>query len=170
MKQSQNRIEIPKILIPNLKEPSKEDTNQNQKLLQELLHPYKTPIQNIPKQPKKSFNKYYNNLKNTYILTLTHNRVHYLTQSITSLLKQDGLKELNFVISQDGEDLQITKQIFTWKTLLTQKFNKFSHIKKKHDDGLVKSKNIAAHYKFALDNIFYTQKADKVIVLEGKKT
>jgi hypothetical protein len=35
---------------------------------------------------------------------------------------------------------------------------------------LVKSKNIAAHYKFALDNIFYTQKADKVIVLEGKKT
>jgi hypothetical protein len=148
------------------------DININNNSIDDLID-FKI-FQTIKNETKKNIvtnlNKLYPDLQNTYLLTLTHSRANYLSTSITSLLKLNGLKELSYVVSQDGYDPSIRKAILDYESLLKYKFKNFAFIQKPHLDHLSKSKNIASHYKFALDHIFYKLKAEKVILLEGKNS
>ena len=110
---------------------------------------------------------YYRNLTNTAILILTYQRVHYLMETIESLLRLPHLEQFSLIISQDGPNDKILTALNKHSAFFKLRFKSFIHIINERDPKLYKaSQHIAKHYKFALDSTFKTYKFDNVIILE----
>jgi alpha-1,3-mannosyl-glycoprotein beta-1,2-N-acetylglucosaminyltransferase len=126
-------------------------------------------VELLPKIVKSAVdtNLFYSNLTNTAIVILTHSRVHYLLETINSLLKLPEMKQFTLIVSQDGDNESVKSALLKNTQLFNERFHKFLHFVNKRDESLHKtSQHIAKHYKFALDMGFITHKFETIIILE----
>jgi hypothetical protein len=101
----------------------------------------------------------------TAILVLVYNRVNYFRQCIAALRALPEFPQYKLVISQDGNDQQMTNAINEVKaSIATMIHIRHAHPPKPYEEAGVLF-FIASHYKFALDSVF-NMGLSHVIVLE----
>lgn len=102
------------------------------------------------------------------VLVLTHDRPEHLHYALESLFSATGASEVPIVISQDGNDQDVRDAVEDYGSLVDSivHTSRPSERRDGHPSPVHGYRCIAAHYRWALNQVFGSYSTDAVVVIE----
>ncbi|KAL6522481.1 hypothetical protein OROMI_031439 [Orobanche minor] len=102
------------------------------------------------------------------VVVMACNRADYLDRTIKSILKYQSPVASRFplFISQDGFDPHVKSKALSYDQLTYMQHFDYGPVHTESPGELIAYYKIASHYKWALDQLFYRHKFNRVIILE----
>lgn len=102
------------------------------------------------------------------VVIMACNRADYLERTIKSILKYHGTVASKFpvFISQDGSNSDVRTKAMSYNQLTYMQHLDYEPVNTERPGELIAYYKIARHYKWALDQLFYQHKFNRVIILE----
>ncbi|KAL3843312.1 hypothetical protein ACJIZ3_000715 [Penstemon smallii] len=102
------------------------------------------------------------------VVVMACNRADYLDRTIKSILKYQTpvASRYPLFISQDGADPNVKSTSLSYNQLTYMQHLDFEPVHTERPGELIAYYKIARHYKWALDQLFYEHKFNRVIILE----
>ncbi|XP_021277536.1 alpha-1,3-mannosyl-glycoprotein 2-beta-N-acetylglucosaminyltransferase [Herrania umbratica] len=102
------------------------------------------------------------------VVIMACNRADYLERTIASVLKYQSsvASKYPLFVSQDGSDPNVRSKALSYNQLTYMQHLDFDPVHTERPGELIAYYKIARHYKWALDELFYKDNFDRVIILE----
>ncbi|XP_023740302.1 alpha-1,3-mannosyl-glycoprotein 2-beta-N-acetylglucosaminyltransferase [Lactuca sativa] len=102
------------------------------------------------------------------VVIMACNRADYLERTIKSILKYHSLVASKFPIfvSQDGSNSDVRAKALSYDQLTYMQHLDYEPVRTERPGELIAYYKIARHYKWAMDQLFYKHKFNRVIILE----
>ncbi|KAL4585104.1 hypothetical protein LXL04_009718 [Taraxacum kok-saghyz] len=102
------------------------------------------------------------------VVIMACNRADYLERTIDSILKYHGSVASKFpvFVSQDGSNSDVRTKAMSYSQLTYMQHLDYEPVVTERPGELIAYYKIARHYKWALDQLFYSHNFNRVIILE----
>ncbi|KAG9136777.1 hypothetical protein Leryth_004537 [Lithospermum erythrorhizon] len=102
------------------------------------------------------------------VVIMACNRADYLERTIKSILKYHSpiASKFPIFVSQDGSDSNVRSKALTFDQITYMQHLEYEPLQTERPGELIAYYKIARHYKWALDQLFYKHKFNRVIILE----
>ncbi|XP_042984603.1 alpha-1,3-mannosyl-glycoprotein 2-beta-N-acetylglucosaminyltransferase-like isoform X2 [Carya illinoinensis] len=102
------------------------------------------------------------------VVIMACNRADYLERTIKSVLKYQSsvASKYPLFVSQDGSNPDVKSKALSYDQLTYMQHLDYKPVQTERPGELIAYYKIASHYKWALDELFYKHKFNRVIILE----
>ncbi|KAJ0513644.1 putative alpha-1,3-mannosyl-glycoprotein 2-beta-N-acetylglucosaminyltransferase [Helianthus annuus] len=161
---SQMRLLIDQISMQKERVVSLEEIVKRQQEEREQL---RTLVQNLERKGVKNLFQQ-NQVPVAAVVIMACNRADYLERTIKSILKYHASASSKFPIfvSQDGSNPDVRTKAMSYKQLTYMQHLDYEPVHTERPGELIAYYKIARHYKWALDQLFYKHRFNRVIILE----